>query len=149
MHKWSINSNFAMPNRTPCCTKESLDFLITILLDWFVLEARWLMNIAARNLWIQISAFTKQADVELVVYRKKVMFHYDNTTSKKPDILYKHEVYVCHIPIRLQVYMSKYAPSYTFDVRHPHSIYIHLNTIINWVEVVANTVKTIGHLYYT
>ena len=50
------------------------------------------MNIAARNLWIQISAFTKQADVELVVYRKKVMFLYDNTTSKKPEILYKPEV---------------------------------------------------------
>ena len=86
------------------------------------------MNIAAHNLWIQISAFTKQADVELVVYRKKVMLLYDNTTSKKPDILYKPEVYTCHILTHLQVYMSKYAPSYTYDVRHPYSIYIYIYT---------------------
>ena len=69
-----MNSNFAKWYWTPCCTERKFMFLYnntTRWLDGFVVEARWLMNIVVCNLWIQSSAFTKQADIELVVALKE------------------------------------------------------------------------------
>ena len=51
--------------------KENLCSSKTILKDRSILKARWLINIVADDLWIQISAFTKQADTELIVVLKE------------------------------------------------------------------------------
>ena len=42
--------------------------------------------------------------------------------SNKPDISYKPEVYMLHIPTHLQVYMCKYTSGGTCDVGRLHSI---------------------------
>ena len=66
-----VTYEFKFCNELLSLHKESSGSSITILLDWFVVEARQSMNIAAHDLWIQISAFTKQANVELVVESKE------------------------------------------------------------------------------
>ena len=101
--------------------KESLAWSITVLLQWFIVEARWSMNIATHDSWIQISVFTKQANwTRSCIERKQC---YSKTIqldgfvvmySNKPGISYKPEVYMLHIPTHSQVYMCKYRPGGTY-----------------------------------
>ena len=51
--------------------EDYLSFSIAIQLDWFIVGARWLMNITACDSSVKFSAFTKHADIELVVILKE------------------------------------------------------------------------------